>query len=116
MKVFTNHLITYCFITFFSFLFSQKSAAQSTVVLPGSFQSELGCPGDWMPDCNATRLTPTGPGKWEGTFLIPAGNWEYKVAYDNSWTIIMAPVACLAVRIFSWCWVLLPLFILRIPH
>jgi hypothetical protein len=55
-------------------------------VLPGSFQSELGCSGDWIPDCNASRLTQTGPYTWEGTFLVPEGNWEYKVAYNNSWT------------------------------
>lgn len=63
----------------------QKISAQTTVTLPGNFESELGCAGDWVPDCDATRLTQTGSSTWEGTFLIPAGNWEYKIAYDNSW-------------------------------
>jgi hypothetical protein len=29
--------------------------ASATVV--GDFQSELGCPGDWQPDCPVTQLT-----------------------------------------------------------
>ncbi|MCU7551439.1 T9SS type A sorting domain-containing protein [Chitinophagaceae bacterium LB-8] len=66
-------------------LSSQNILAQSTVVIPGTFQSELGCSGDWQPDCDATRLIQTAAGIWEGTFMIPAGNWEYKVAYDNNW-------------------------------
>ena len=28
----------------------------STVTLVGSLQSELGCPGDWQPECPQTRL------------------------------------------------------------
>ncbi|HEU4903876.1 MAG TPA: SpaA isopeptide-forming pilin-related protein, partial [Flavisolibacter sp.] len=62
------------------------TVAAITVVLPGNFQSELGCPGDWMPDCDATRLTYDATNRvWSGTFTIPAGNWEYKVALNNSW-------------------------------
>jgi len=61
--------------------------AQYTVVIPGNFQSEAGCPGDWMPDCDNTRLSFNGgTGMWEGSFYIPAGCWEYKVAHDNSWS------------------------------
>ncbi len=57
-----------------------------TVVLPGNFQSELGCMGDWEPACNNTRLTYNPATKlWSGTFDVPAGNWEYKVAINNSW-------------------------------
>ena len=36
------------------------AAADRTVALVGSLQSELGCPGDWQPDCAATELAPTG--------------------------------------------------------
>jgi pullulanase-type alpha-1,6-glucosidase len=58
------------------------------VVLPGNFQSELGCTGDWQPDCEATALTYDEVGDvWRGTFDIPAGRWEYKVAIDGSWTL-----------------------------
>jgi glycosidase len=56
------------------------------VVIPGSFQSELGCTGDWQPDCANTALTYDAGGDiWTGTFEIPAGSWEYKVAIDGSW-------------------------------
>lgn len=85
MKSFTNHLLKLIFLFIFSINFQTNVSAQSTVVIPADFQSEVGCPGDWMPDCDATRLTQTSPGIWEGTFLIPAGAWQYKVAYDNAW-------------------------------
>jgi hypothetical protein len=29
----------------------------SSVTVAGSLQSELGCPGDWQPDCAATHLS-----------------------------------------------------------
>lgn len=54
------------------------------VAIPGSFQSELGCPGDWQADCPITDLS-FGNGVWQGTFSIPAGSWEYKVAINDSW-------------------------------
>jgi len=62
------------------------AAAQTSVVVPGSFQSELGCPGDWDPACAASALA-LDPDDlvWQGTFLIPAGDWEYKAALDGSW-------------------------------
>ncbi|HET7637191.1 MAG TPA: hypothetical protein VFK47_00480, partial [Ktedonobacteraceae bacterium] len=58
----------------------------NTVVIAGSFQSELGCTGDWQPDCNSTRMTydPVS-GRWVDTLTIPAGHWEYKWTIDNSW-------------------------------
>jgi pullulanase-type alpha-1,6-glucosidase len=58
-----------------------------TVALVGSLQSELGCPGDWQPECAATRLQPVAgsPGVYRGTFTPPAGTYEYKVALNNSW-------------------------------
>ncbi|WP_336921067.1 pullulanase-type alpha-1,6-glucosidase [Aquipuribacter sp. SD81] len=58
----------------------------ATVTLAGSFQSELGCPGDWQPECAATQLSdPDDDGTWTATFELPAGSWEYKVAIDGSW-------------------------------
>ena len=61
--------------------------AITSVTLPGEFQSELGCSGDWMPDCASTHLTlDGGTGKWNGTFTIPTGNYQYKVAIADSWT------------------------------
>src|SRR5438132_1011368 len=58
----------------------------SSVTIAGSLQSELGCPGDWQPDCAATHLTyDAGDDVWQGTFSLPAGNYEYKAALNNSW-------------------------------
>jgi glycosidase len=58
----------------------------SSVTIAGSLQSELGCPDDWQPDCAATHLAfDADDTVWQGTFLIPAGDWEYKAALNDSW-------------------------------
>jgi glycosidase len=60
----------------------------TTVTVPGSFDSEIGCPSDWMPDCAAAHLAKdSGDGLWKGTFTIPAGTWEYKIAINDSWDV-----------------------------
>jgi glycosidase len=60
----------------------------TTVTVPGSFNVEMGCSSDWMPDCVAARLAKdSGDGLWKGTFTIPAGSWEYKIAINNSWDV-----------------------------
>ena len=60
--------------------------AQTSVALVGSLQSELGCAGDWDPGCGATFLTPDlADDVWQGTWTVPAGNWEYKAALDGGW-------------------------------
>ena len=58
-----------------------------TVTLVGSLQSELGCPGDWQPECPQTRLQPVdgSPGVFRATFDVPAGGYDYKVALNGSW-------------------------------
>jgi hypothetical protein len=57
------------------------------VTLVGSLQSELGCPGDWQPECLETGLLPVAgsPGVFRATFEVPAGDFEYKVALNGSW-------------------------------
>jgi pullulanase-type alpha-1,6-glucosidase len=57
------------------------------VTLPGSFQSELGCPGDWSPDCmRSWSQDPDGDGTHTfATTAIPAGSYEVKVAHELSW-------------------------------
>jgi pullulanase-type alpha-1,6-glucosidase len=58
----------------------------ASVTIPGSFQSEVGCSDDWQPDCAATHLTfDASDTVWQGTFNIPAGNWEYKAALNDNW-------------------------------
>ncbi|MBF0815255.1 pullulanase-type alpha-1,6-glucosidase [Microbacterium paludicola] len=59
----------------------------SMVTVPGSHNSELGCAGDWDPACAAAELTLRPDGIYEGTFELPAGDYEYKVAIDGSWAI-----------------------------
>src|SRR5262245_15401446 len=56
------------------------------VTIAGSLQSELGCSGDWQPDCATTHLTyDTNDDVWQGSWTIPAGSYEYKAALNNSW-------------------------------
>ena len=56
------------------------------VTIAGNLQDELGCPGDWQPDCANTHLAyDAGDTVWQGTFLVPAGSWEYKAPLNNSW-------------------------------
>ncbi|HET9142826.1 pullulanase-type alpha-1,6-glucosidase [Actinophytocola sp.] len=64
------------------------SSAQGPIVTaPGSFTSELGCPGDWAPECMRSWLQdPDGDGVFTfSTTDIPAGQYEVKVAHGLSW-------------------------------
>lgn len=63
-----------------------------TVTIPGTHQSELGCPGDWQPDCELAFLTyDEEDDVWQQTFTIQPGNDQdgrgprYKVALNRSW-------------------------------
>ena len=61
--------------------------APTSVTIAGSLQSELGCPGDWQPDCATTHLTADATDDvWQGTFAVPAGAWEYKAALNDGWS------------------------------
>ena len=57
------------------------------VTVPGSLNSEMGCAGDWDPACERAKLTLRSDGVWEGTFELPAGDYEYKAAINGSWAI-----------------------------
>jgi glycosidase len=54
---------------------------------PGSYQSEIGCPGDWQPDCLRSWLEdPDGDGTYSfATTAIPQGSYEFKVAINEGW-------------------------------
>ncbi len=58
-------------------------------VAPGSFQSELGCPGDWDPGCLRSWLQdPDGDGIYSfETSALPQGSYEAKVAINESWDV-----------------------------
>ncbi|MFI5708425.1 pullulanase-type alpha-1,6-glucosidase [Kribbella sp. NPDC051620] len=67
--------------------FVTSSAEGPIVTVPGSFQSELGCPADWSPDCMRPWLTDQdgdGTFTWS-TSKIGAGSYEAKVAHGLSW-------------------------------
>jgi len=40
-----------------------------SVAIVGSLQTEIGCPGDWQPECAASELTyDAADGVWQATF------------------------------------------------
>jgi len=57
------------------------------ITAPGSFQSELGCPSDWAPDCMRSWLQdPDGDGTYTFTTTqLQPGSYEVKVAHGLSW-------------------------------
>jgi hypothetical protein len=67
-------------------LWAGHTVPPSSVTIAGSLQDELGCPGDWQPDCAATHLGfDSDDDVWQGTFNVPAGSWEYKATLNDSW-------------------------------
>ncbi len=63
---------------------ADHTADPASVAIAGSLQDELGCPGDWQPECAVTDLT-LEDGVWQGTFAVPVGDWEYKAALNDTW-------------------------------
>jgi maltose-binding protein MalE len=58
------------------------------VNVPGDWQAASGlCDGDWNPACEGTALTQGDDGLWTGTFELPAGEYQAKVAMDGGWTL-----------------------------
>ncbi len=57
------------------------------VNVPGSYQAQAGCSGDWMPECATTAMTKGDDGLYHsGPFTLTAGDYEVKVALDGAWT------------------------------
>ena len=55
--------------------------------VPGSYQAQAGCPGDWQPECDVTKMTKGDDGLYHsGPFNLKAGDYEFKIALDGSWT------------------------------
>ena len=55
------------------------------VNVPGSWQVQFDPECDWNPACATTALTMGDDGMYTGTFTIPAGDYEVKVAMDGGW-------------------------------
>ncbi len=53
---------------------------ERVVSLPGSWQDEVGCDGEWNPGCEAIFMEDQGDGIFTFTAAIPAGEYEFKVA------------------------------------
>ena len=69
--------------------FVTSTAQQPLVVAAGSFQSEMGCPGDWAADCMRSWLQdPDGDGVFTlATTQVPAGSYEVKAAVGLTWVV-----------------------------
>mgnify|MGYP003575310468 CR=1 FL=1 len=94
------NMITICatILALFSPVFVSVSQAQSdtdpqSVNVPGTHQDELGCPGEWLPDCENTLLVYDEEDDiWQGTFEIEPANDDdksgprYKAAPNGSWS------------------------------
>ena len=56
------------------------------VSVPGSHNSEMGCAGDWAPDCTQAQLTLDPNDQiWKGTHTLAPAEYEYKAAVNKSW-------------------------------
>ena len=92
------NILVVCAIILASFspLFASMTLAQGStpdmVNIPGTHQDELGCSGEWQPDCENTKLTyDIEDDIWQGTFEIqPANDADkkgprYKAAINGGW-------------------------------
>lgn len=63
------------------------SINSTMATVPGSYQPTVGCSSEWQPDCLRSLLQdPDGDGIYTFvTALIPAGDYEAKVAINQSW-------------------------------
>ena len=65
---------------------ASEALATTSVTVAGSLQTEVGCAFDWDPGCGASGLAlDASDDVWQGSFAIPAGNWEYKAALNGTW-------------------------------
>jgi pullulanase len=66
-----------------------ENVSSIIATVPGSFQSEIGCSGDWDPGCFRSWLQDIhGTSIYSfSTSAIPAGSYEAKVALDGSWDV-----------------------------
>ncbi|MFH5822174.1 pullulanase-type alpha-1,6-glucosidase [Georgenia sp. AZ-5] len=66
----------------------QPAPGGELVTVPGNHNAAMGCSADWQPGCAAAALTlDEQSGKYLGTFDLPAGSYEYKVAVGGSWDV-----------------------------
>jgi pullulanase len=90
-------ILTICTVTLSS-IFASAAQAQSaskpdSVNVPGTHQDELGCPGEWQPECEDTMLIyDEEDDVWQGIYEIQPGNDDdkkgprYKAAINGGWS------------------------------
>ena len=79
-------IILFCLAVAPTPVVASHSPDPSSVTVAGSLQSELGCPGDWQPECAVTHLSyDASDDVWQSLFGVPSGNWEFKAALNDSW-------------------------------
>ena len=68
-------------------LLASDTPTPAQVVIPGSLQSELGCPGDWQPECDATaaRLRRRGRGMAARPSTCPPATGNTRPPLNHSW-------------------------------
>src|SRR5512133_600582 len=60
----------------------------SAVSVPGSFGAQVGCPGDWQPDCAQVQMIRrSNDDVWSLTLNMTAGSYEYKAALNKTWDV-----------------------------
>ncbi len=75
-----------------SAVYAEPTPPPQKVVIAGTHQSELGCAGDWQPDCDKTALVyDEEDDVWTGTFEVQPKNDQdgkgprYKAALNGGW-------------------------------
>ncbi len=63
------------------------SINKTVITFAGNFQDELGCPGDWQPDClRSMGEDMSGGGTYTfSTTALPVGNYNVKAAINEGW-------------------------------
>ncbi|MGW0600203.1 pullulanase-type alpha-1,6-glucosidase [Streptomyces sp. NPDC002776] len=58
-----------------------------SVAVASDFDTQLGCAGDWAPDCDQAQMHLRPDGTWTLTARLAAGTYNYKAALDRSWAV-----------------------------
>lgn len=71
-----------------AFACGTAATAPTSVNVTGNLQGEVGCPGDFAPDCTATELVYDATDDvWQLSLDLPTGAYEYFAALDGSFAI-----------------------------
>lgn len=76
------------FVSVWSIAAQDESDDFDMVVIAGTIQTQLGCAGDWLPDCENTALSyDATSGTWVGSFDLTAGTYEYTITVNGTWDV-----------------------------